>query len=87
MPTKSVSINGDKAHAVCRLVGGHWSFDKLDWEMAYGFYDIDLVREDGGWRISKLSIEILFSHGPGLFEKMAQQQTDNEEARRREVLK
>jgi len=73
VPAKSVTIDGDKAHAVCRLIGGHWSFDKRDWEMAYGFYDIDLVREQGGWRIAKLSIEILFSHGPGLFEKMAQQ--------------
>jgi SnoaL-like domain len=73
LPTKSVSVNGDRAHVVARLVGGHWSPDKSAWEIAYGFYDIDLVREAGGWRIAKLSIDIQFSHGPGLFKKMAQQ--------------
>jgi hypothetical protein len=71
LPAKSVTIDGDKAHAVCRLLGGHWSFDKLDWEMAYGFYLIDLVREDSRWKLSKLTVEILFSNGTGLIEKMA----------------
>jgi len=71
MPAKLVTIEGDRAHAVARLIGGHWSFDKADWEMAYGFYEVDLVREAGSWRMSKLSIQTLFSQGTGLIGKMA----------------
>lgn len=72
MPAKYVTVEGERAHAVTRLIGGHWSFDQTDWEMVYGFYDVDLVCEAGSWRISKLSIQTLFSQGTGLFKKMAE---------------
>jgi hypothetical protein len=71
LPAKTVTIDGDKAHAVCRLLGGHWSFDKIDWEMAYGFYLVDLIREEAQWKISRLTVDVLFSNGTGLFGKMA----------------
>lgn len=72
MPGKSITIDGDRAHAITRLIGGHWSSDKTNWEMAYGFYEVDLVREAESWRIAKLSVQTLFSQGTGLFEKMAE---------------
>jgi ketosteroid isomerase-like protein len=72
MPAKLVTVEGDRAHATTRLIGGHWSHDKTNWEMAYGFYEVDLVRETGSWRIARLSVQTLFSQGTGLFKQMAQ---------------
>jgi hypothetical protein len=72
MPAKSVTVEGDRAHAITRLIGGHWSPDKTNWEMAYGFYEVDLVRETGSWRMARLSVQTLFSQGTGLFKQMAQ---------------
>ena len=71
MPDKQVAIDGDQANVRSRLIGGHWSQDKAAWDISYGLYDLNLVRRREGWKLRKLSLNILFSHGPGIYDQMS----------------
>jgi hypothetical protein len=58
-PGHIIDIDGDHAHAKAHMYCPHW-VDDTDTGMflAYGRYDIDLVRRADGWRMTDLLIHI-----------------------------
>ncbi|MEV0045595.1 nuclear transport factor 2 family protein [Nocardia rhamnosiphila] len=58
-PGHIVDIDGDTAHVKAHMYCPHWVDDTDEGLfLAYGRYDIDLVRRGNGWRLTDLLIHI-----------------------------
>jgi hypothetical protein len=59
-----VDVEGDTARVRANFFGAHGvGPNEADNYFAYGLYDIDLVREEGRWKITRLAVKPTRIHG------------------------
>lgn len=59
-----VTLDGDRAHVTCQAFTAHIAGPAPEDNLwGYGMNELDLVRTDGGWRVSSLSISVVEDHG------------------------
>ncbi|MTD53822.1 nuclear transport factor 2 family protein [Amycolatopsis pithecellobii] len=59
-----VDVDGDTARVRSHFFGAHGvGPDEVDNYFAYGVYDIDLIREEGRWKISRIRVKPTRIHG------------------------
>jgi len=84
-PSHLVSVSGDRATVTAHMIGAHWvGPTDADLSMGYGIYELDVIREDGTWKLSGLSMEIrrVIGAEPGeIMRRAAEMRTEPEVAK------